>query len=279
MDLNPKVLEAFGLKGPALLVARRENLVYRVGRWALRAHRPGYRTRAQIEAELAFMDALHQAGCPVPNAGDIHEIEGQIYSTVHWLDGQTFAEIGDVPLLAFEALGRLLRQAQQAPVPPLDRPIWDVEAILGETPLWGRWQDHPDLLPIQLSLFQSLKAPGDLPCLHLIHADALRENVMLVNGQPALIDFDDCAYSYPSFDIATVLVKEWEHPEFEEIQAALLRGYGPIDPMELSLMMALRAITYVGWVKDRLGEPGMAERSAKTLTRAIHFAHLHKDRA
>ncbi len=277
MTLAPKVLNAFGLKGPAALIAQRENLVYRVGDWALRAHRPGYRSLSQIEAELAFMDTLHRAGCTVPEAGEIREVDGQVFSTVRWLDGQTFADKGQVPLEAYAALGRLLKQVQSVQVPNLDRPVWDIEAMLGARPLWGRWQDHPYLSPEHLTLFQAIKAPTPLPPLQLIHADALRENVMLVGDQPYLIDFDDCAYSYPSFDVATVLVKEWQNPDFEAIETALLSGYGPIDPQELALMKALRALTYVGWVKDRMDEPGMAERSAKTCLRAIHFATAYRE--
>ena len=280
MPLSPEVLAAFRLEGCEVrLAARRENHVYQVGDWALRAHRPGYRTLNQIAAELAFMQALQSAGCNVPTPGQIHEIEGHIYSTISWLDGQTFADLGQVPLPAFEALGALLKKCHQVALPDLDRPIWDVEAMLGEHPLWGRWQDHPDLKPEQLALFKALSPKPDLPPLQLIHADALRENVMLVQGQPYLIDFDDCAFSYPSFDVATVLVKEWQNPEFDAIQEAVLVGYGDMDPKELSFMMALRALTYVGWVKDRLQEPGVADRSQSMIARAEHFVRAYVEAA
>ena len=275
MRLNPEVLAAFGLEGQdAHLVAQRENCVYRVGDWAVRAHRPGYRTRSQIEAELAFMDALFQAGCQVPQTGAVHAVQGRIYSSVRWLEGQTFADQAPVPLDGYQALGRLLKRCQRVALPPLDRPIWDMEAIVGPSPLWGRWQDCGGLTRTHLALFRTLQPRTPLPPLQLIHADALRENVLLIGAHPALIDFDDCAYGYPSFDVATTLVKEWDSPRFTDIKAAVLEGYGPIDAHELDLMLALRALTYVGWVEDRVHEPGMAARAGPALARAVHFARL-----
>ena len=277
MRLTPEVLAAFGLEGQdAQPVAQRENHVYRVGDWAVRAHRPGYRTRSQIEAELAFMDALFQAGCQVPQTGAVHAVQGRIYSSVRWLEGRTFADQAPVPLDAYQALGRLLKRCQRVALPPLDRPIWDMEAIVGPSPLWGRWQDCGGLTRAHLALFRTLQPRTPLPPLQLIHADALRENVLLVGAHPALIDFDDCAYGYPSFDVATTLVKEWDSPRFADIKAAVLEGYGPIDAHELDLMLALRALTYVGWVQDRVHEPGMAARAGPALARAVHFARRYE---
>lgn len=276
--LNPEILAAFGLQGQAVtLIARRENLVYRVGNWALRVHRPGYRTADQIQAELTFITTLRAGGCAVPDAGQIHEIDGIIYSTVSWLSGQTFASLDPVPLEAYAQVGALLKKCQSVALPTLNRPLWDVEAILGDQPLWGRWQDYAGLTEGQLALFKSLQPRSALPPLQLIHADALRENILLVGQQPYLIDFDDCAYAYPSFDVATLLVKEWDRPDFAALKAAVLAGYGPINPEELSFMMALRALTYLGWVQDRSHEPGVADRAPQVVARAEHFARLYQE--
>ena len=272
MTLNSKILKAFGLSGKLQLIAQRENLVYRAGDWAIRAHRPNYRTFAEIEAELSLLAILNEANCEVPKPGVAQNIDDQIYSSVSWINGKTLSELSNIPLDIFKALGHLLKKIQRVPVPRLQRPIWDVDAILGEAPLWGRWQDHPDLTTEQYKIFSLLRSCPTLPELQLVHGDALRENVMVIGNIVYLIDFDDCAYSYPSFDIATILAKEWQNRSYEDIKNALLIGYGSVAERELSFMLALRALTYVGWVKDRIMEPNIAAKSQEVLDRAEYFA-------
>ena len=55
---------------PITLVAARENQVYRVdhtnGPAALRLHRPGYRTNAEINSELQWMAMLAENSIAVP---------------------------------------------------------------------------------------------------------------------------------------------------------------------------------------------------------------------
>lgn len=59
------------------LINIRENIVFQV--WlrdgmvaALRLHRPGYQSRAAIEAELIWTERLAEAGMRVPGAGADH---------------------------------------------------------------------------------------------------------------------------------------------------------------------------------------------------------------
>ncbi|RYI34818.1 MAG: hypothetical protein EON48_01560, partial [Acetobacteraceae bacterium] len=60
----------------------------------------------------------------------------------------------------------------------------------------------------------------------LIHADVLRENV-LVNGRSvSLIDFDDSGLGFRLHDLGTALVQTFAHPEQPQIRAALMDGYG-----------------------------------------------------
>ena len=46
----------------------------------------------------------------------------------------------------------------------------------------------------------------------------LQENVLVHGDQVSLIDFDDCAYSYPLFDLTTPLVQRLPDPNFAEIR-------------------------------------------------------------
>ena len=63
-----RALPAWGLEGAKLeLISRSENVVFRVETendraWALRVHRPGYHTLAELESEPIWTAALNAAG-------------------------------------------------------------------------------------------------------------------------------------------------------------------------------------------------------------------------
>ena len=66
-------------------VKYRENHVFRVdapgaGSFAVRLHRPGYRTTREIATELRYLDALGRAGVPVPEV--VPDREGRLMSWV-----------------------------------------------------------------------------------------------------------------------------------------------------------------------------------------------------
>jgi len=91
-------LSLWGLKGASYtLAAARENAVYRVeaakGTYALRLHRAGYRTDAELSSELHWMRACAQGRIVVPEplpaaSGDLLQIVGGIQVDVlTWLEG------------------------------------------------------------------------------------------------------------------------------------------------------------------------------------------------
>ena len=69
-DILAQALAIWGLQDfPATLVAARENLVYRIDApqpLALRLHRRGMRSTAQLLSELEWMAALAERGLSVP---------------------------------------------------------------------------------------------------------------------------------------------------------------------------------------------------------------------
>ena len=70
MKDSPDALAALWGAGDPVLIAQRENAVYRVTRsgacFALRLHRPGYQSHAAILSELLWTDRLAEAGFPCP---------------------------------------------------------------------------------------------------------------------------------------------------------------------------------------------------------------------
>jgi Ser/Thr protein kinase RdoA (MazF antagonist) len=280
-------------------VAGRENRVWRVraphGDFALRLKRPGYRSDAELQSELDWMAAMAAAGLTVP--GPVASRRGRLLETVGdqradlltWLQGAPLGATGQ-PLdrpdarALFGQLGADLARLHTAcdawtPPPGFRRCRWDSEGLVGDTPLWGRFWENPTLSPADRNLFmafreaaaRALRSDGDTPDQGLIHADPVRENVLVQGEGLALIDFDDGGWGYRLFDIATALLKNREDPDYPALQTALIAGYRalrPLDTRRLDLFLALRAVTYVGWIVPRMGEQGATERNRRFIVTA-----------
>lgn len=288
------------------LAAHRENTVFRVtdprGMFALRLHRPGYRSANELQSELMWMAMLSRGGMSVPKpialSDDslIANVDGVLVDVLSWLPGAPLGAQGamdgveDRTGLARD-LGRLLAQLhdlsdQWTPPPQFDRPSWDRAGLLGDDPLWGRFWEHPDLSTSQRALFDKIRRQADATLkscesrldFGLIHADALTENIMRDDSTISLIDFDDGGWGYRDFDLATFLLRQTSAPDYQDIRTALIRGYAkrrPIDPAMLDLFLVLRALTYPGWIVPRLSEPGARERSVRAITTAADLAERY----
>ncbi|MDZ7920511.1 phosphotransferase enzyme family protein [Rhodoferax sp.] len=281
-------------------VAGRENQVYRVsdtsGDYALRLKRPGYRQRIEIESELMWMSALDRANISVPRpiaskAGHLLElVDGHQVDLLTWMPGQTLGTLltsspkSDIPDL-FERLGRLMAQVHVASdgwAKPNNfaRVAWDADGLVGQTPLWGCFWEHPGLSVKEKALLEEFKAHAahDLHRMNdsldygLIHADLVRENVLVSEHGLGILDFDDGGWGYRQFDIATTLLKFLDTPNYPALKSALLQGYlgvKTLDTASLDLFLALRAVTYVGWIAPRLGEDNAAQRSRRYIDTAL----------
>lgn len=278
---------------PCRFVAGRENQVYRVrapeGDFALRIKRPAYRTEAELRAELQWLAALADAGISVPRpqaalSGDaLVSVDGYWVDAVSWLPGEPLGRSGqalaaDRTPATFGCLGKAMAELHLAcdrwqPPPTFTRCDWGVAGLLGEQPLWGRFWENPSLDADTRGLLQGFRQQA-LACLReasgldhgLIHADCVRENVLLDGAQIRLIDLDDGGYGFRLFDLATALIKNRLEPAYPELRAALLSAYQSVRPIDvelLDLFMALRAVTYVGWIVPRMNEPGSPERQQR----------------
>ena len=292
-----EALARWGMDDASLsFVAGRENHVYRVatrdGDFALRIRRRGLRGRAEILSELAWLDAMDRAGLSVPRpvpslAGSLLEtVGGREADMTVWLRGTPLGRSGEPLRLkdapqAFHRLGReiaLLHDACDEFRPPegFVRSRWDLDGLLGEEPLWGRFWENPTLDKETRGLLERFRREasrqlelraGELD--HgLIHADLVRENVLLDDGhdRPRLLDFDDGGFGFRLFDIAGALLKNRKEPGRLDIESSLVEGYRTVRRLDVSLLglfMALRAVTYVGWIVPRMAEDGSPERNAR----------------
>lgn len=276
--------------GRPVLVMQRENVVFRVatseGDCALRLHRPGYHTLAGLRSELAWMAMLASAGmeipAPLPAADGAFVVPGErAASLLRWLPGVPLGR-GDEPLAIagarrtalFSAIGRAMATvhalSDRWTLPAgFSRPRWDRDGLVGEAPFWGRFWDA-DLDAADRALFTRVRdharavLDGTEADSGLIHADLIRENVLVDGDAVRFIDFDDSGFGYRVFDLATTLLKNLGEPDYDDLEAALCEGYAARRPLPdidlLPLFLVLRSLTYVGWAAERSAEPAIARR-------------------
>ena len=263
--------------------------------YALRLHRQGLHSAAELWSELQWMAAVAAKGVEVPapipaiDGQVLHEVAGTYVDMLEWLPGRPLGATGsgidhENRTGVFWAVGRemaRLHKVSDAWNPPdsFARWSWDRAGLLGEKPLWGPFWENPTLGENDrwlLGCFRE-KANRDLRQLEqtadygLIHADLVRENVIIDRDKVRFIDFDDAGFGFRQFDLATALIKNLKEPDFDQLKQALLGGYRserPIDTDQLDLFMALRAASYVGWISTRLDEDGSAERNIRFLETA-----------
>lgn len=291
--------------GRLVPVAIRENAVFRLetptGTLALRLHREGYQSHAAIAAELEWTAALAARGFPVPapvaatDGARLVEIEGRAFSAVAWIDG---APVGrsDLPLPGsardqadlFFAIGALAGQLHALTdalhlAPALPRPRWDRDGLLGHAPLWGPFWQHPAFDAADRAMIGRARALAQErlsdPALDfgLIHADLLRENLLMTPDGLALIDFDDSGYGFRAYDLGTAMVQNLEEPHLPRIAEALLEGYKAARPgtalgmEDLILFTMLRCLASCGWIMTRAA-PGDG-RQKTYAARALRLAN------
>jgi Ser/Thr protein kinase RdoA (MazF antagonist) len=277
------------------LVKFRENAVFSARRSdgvrvALRVHRHGYHTDAELRSELYWMKSLADAGIGAPPI--IPAANGEIFMTVKapgvpeprqvdmlaWVGGEPVgtSENGvslpaqEAASLFFKAgaLAARLHNHTNAMVLPdhFVRHAWDAEGLIGAQPFWGPFLKLDLLAPLERALLQkaSSKAAADLVAFGmgnhnygLIHADFVPENLLNDGDQLNLIDFDDSGFGWHMFELATALYFNTDNPCYPDLVAALIAGYRSARPLPdaqvslLPLFMFLRGTTYLGWVQTR----------------------------
>ena len=268
----------------AKLIAARENSVYRIdaanGPAVLRLHRVGYRSIAEINSELLWMDMLAQNGINVPgpiqapNGSYLFTLDGVVVSMLSWMDGIPLSKTVVSKEVYFE-LGQILARMHSLadawqPPSSFTRPTWD---LLGDEPSWGRFWENPLLNSEQSRDFQEFRAwarkaindlqPSDFG---LVHADLVPDNVLSDGKGLQLIDFDDGGFGYRLFDLATITHRSRRDDSSGDLAEAVVKGYSTdkdIDANTLMLFEALRACTYVGWNISRMNEPDGRQRNLR----------------
>lgn len=303
MSINDLAREAAAYWGgtPVRLIANRENAVFEMampqGRAALRLHRTGYQDDAAITSELWWCAALSAAGVAVPAAlaapGGylVRLLDGRRASAVAWAEGQALGQVYDGLNVSPESaprlhrrLGAVLRALHDATdrltLPAgFTRPAWDIPGLVGETPFWGRFWEHPLASPDQRdTLIAARRFLAGALARHLaqggsfgpIHADVLPENVLVDGQHVTLIDFDDSGFGFRLYDLGTALLHCLNQPAYPALRDALMAGYGTGDVAMVDAFALMRACASVGWIMPRLAPEHPVHR--RHLARACTMA-------
>ena len=294
----------------ARLINVSENATYLVEagdyRSILRIHRPDYHSRRGIEQELAWSQALAadnmvQTPPPIPglNGELVQEGHSDGLPETRFMVMFTFAQ-GREPdenedlTGPFERLGaiaartHLHSQAWQKPQ-PLERLIWDADAVFGPKANWGDWRDAPNVTPEIREVLEETEAlichrleifgkgPQDYG---LIHADMRLANLLIDDQATTLIDFDDCGLGWFLYDFATGVSFIEDHPQVPALREAWVRGYRSVralsdeDEHEIDTFMMLRRMALLAWIGSHLEAP---EPQALAPDFAANTAKLARD--
>jgi len=297
-------LEHWELNGRLSLIKYRENAVYRLDtvcgqRFALRVHRRDYHSNGALNSELTWAQSLRQAGLQVPLA--VPTCAGAPFASITYgpgtpwqvdlLEWVTGAQIGsceeglgddsEAIANAYRTIGeiaaRIHNHSEEWNRPAsFQRHSWDLDGLVGEQPMWGRFWELECLTPEQRALILEARdrASSDLRNLGqgagdygLIHADLVPENVLSDGARIQVIDFDDAGFGWYLFELATALYFIQGDTHFALARDALIEGYrrqrslGDDKLAWLPLFMVVRSFTYLGWVHTRQGT-----ETAKDLT-------------
>ncbi len=245
----------------------------------LRINRPGYHPRAHIATELDWVRSLRR-DTTVITAEPVAGLDGEFIQHVWhpsvpeprncvlmtFLDGTEPEESNR--LAAFAQLGEVtarlhLHSASWKPAAPVRRHCWDFDAMLGNRPLWGRWQDGLGMTPskkrhlgkLVTALRPRIEAIGDgRQRFGLIHADLRTANILVHQEKVAVIDFDDCGFSWFIYDLAAALSFLETHPDVPAYVDAWLTAYQKVRPLSRAEISAidsfimLRRMLLVAWI-------------------------------
>jgi Ser/Thr protein kinase RdoA (MazF antagonist) len=291
-----KALQSFPVEADRLeLISHAENVTFRVSvrtganDYVLRLHRPGYNSIAELDSERVWTGALGEAGVAVPESlltrhgqyfqlVDIPEAGEQRHAGMTtWHAGTLLGDYleassdGDERQRIFYRIGEIAaaihnQSAGWHEPPGFTRRRLDLEGLLGDAPLWGRFWEHASLTRAERGLLlrarESARAAlgvyGERPeTFSLIHADLHPHNIVYNGEDLALIDFDDSAYGWHVYDLASALIEYTFAADFDALRTALLTGYREHRPLAmrdvemLHAFLLIRGMAIIGWFHQR----------------------------
>ena len=271
------VLADYGLAGESLvLLMHTLNSTFRVDarsqgaaeRYVLRVYRPDLYSEAKVRSEVEWLLALRRdeklaVPEPVPNrAGDfvalapaVDGLPGRCCVLFRWVEGQFLdAELdAEAVGLVGEFAARLHHFGETYPRrDALTRPCYDLDGLLGQddvlpgpAPDFISKPDRETLREAVRVIREEAARLGRGPDVFgLIHGDLTQKNYLFNEGEVRAIDFADFGRGYYLYDIATVLLRLSDRPDFPALERAFLAGYRlrrPLPPEHEAHLEAFKA--------------------------------------
>ena len=285
MDKIAQIIGLWGLPHDAdiTLINVSENRTYQISSKGkppviLRQHRQNYHSLAAIESELAWMIALQDEGVlevPKPilgiNGQTIQEHGGTYFVLFEFIKGDTPNETSDLEV-KFETLGQMAAKTHLHSI-GWNRPNgfirqdWNLETVFGRAPIWGRWQDAPNVTPDILEILvrsegeiqNRLREYGnDTDRYGLIHADMRLANLLIEGENIRLIDFDDCGFGWFMYDFAAAISFIETAKNIPELARAWMAGYQSVRPLSeadrgiMETLVMLRRMNLLAWIGSHM---------------------------
>jgi Ser/Thr protein kinase RdoA (MazF antagonist) len=264
--LAERVLPRYALSPPVRcrLVARGLSDTYRVEAGDtvayLRVTPHGWRSRAEVEAEVAFAGELRRRGARV--AAGIPRADGEYVTALAAPEGERFAvlfaaagetaapDITPRQAWAYGQLAATVHAAADAspavyerfPIDErhlLDEPLATMRSVIGES------EEMAFLERVALRVRRRLgDLPRSAPDYGLCHGDLHPGNVRFdTTGEPTLFDFDCCGYGWRAYDLTVFLwnafgerrPRRWRDSRWR----AFLSGYEAVRPLPSTLAETL----------------------------------------
>jgi len=291
VEAATQVAPEFGLAPTKVrIISRSENVVCALtlpsgDQVIMRLHRPGYNTLAEMESEVQWVQALSDAGVPVPHAiptraGPFYTAanvgaETRYVGVVSWVDGEPLGDAtsaSGVDIVNFYAhIGTVAAQIRvqsetwQRPA-HFARRSWDANGLVGDDPLWGRFWEVESLTAEQRQTFTMCRDAlrSELQLLPvtpehygLIHADLHPGNLLASGDQLTVIDFDDAGFGWFEHELAVALHPVLNEPWEPQARAALLQGYRDVHSLTarsealIDTFVTVRCLMLVSWLEAR----------------------------
>ena len=247
-----------------------ENTTFRVdgsdARYALRVHRPGYRSLPEIRSELMWLDALsRETDIVVPQP--IATRDGEMVTTVsvplvpearhvvllHWVEGRFYRRgptparmerVGEVtarlhthasrftPPAGFERSPVMIGPDGHSELADFCAKGLDSHSASAAHSVEFSSKDRETFERAIEVVVQSIDTlDRDSERYGLIHADLHLANCLFEGDEVRVIDFDDCGLGHFASDAGISLWYLRDRPDFEELRAAYLKGYRKAHPL------------------------------------------------
>lgn len=289
-DLPETKLTPLALTNNAVFKVETTSIQANAPAYALRIHRPNYRTSAEIRSELRYMQALkRETSVTVPEPGPTRQ--GDLITTVSlegfdesrhcdlltWVDGQVCRPHQGLGLKGTYRLGEVLGQmhlfAQTfQPPPEFCLPRWDADGLFTEAspfkpgPLEAIFSpaDHAIFTEVEQrtrTIFRALEQESQ--AIGVIHCDFILGNCLFHKRKVQVLDFNDCGWGYFLYDLCPLLGNLKDYPEYPALRRAFLAGYRSVCSLPekwedaFDMLIAARHASQCLWIAGCQRHGGM----------------------